>query len=167
MKLNNLNDLFIHELKDVYNAEQQIMKALPLMAKQASSADLKRAFDMHLGETETQIERLEMVFDKLGMKAKGEKCKAMEGIIKEAQDMMSENADSDVMDAALIACAQRVEHYEIAGYGTLCTYAKQLGQREIFEMLHTTLEEEKATDLKLTEIAETKINLKAQHNNRR
>lgn len=166
MKLNNLNDLFIHELKDLYNAEQQITKALPKMAKLASSADLKRAFETHLRETEKQIERLDMVFNKLGMKATGEKCKAMEGIIKEAQDMMSENADSDVMDAALIACAQRVEHYEIAGYGTVCTYAKQLGQREILEMLHTTLEEEKATDMKLTDIAETKINVKAQHNQR-
>ena len=162
MKLNNLNDLFIHELKDIYNAEKQITKALPKMMKEASSAQLKKAFEMHLSETETQIERLEQVFDLLGMKASGEKCKAMEGIIKEAQDMMSENADSDVMDAALIASAQRVEHYEIAGYGTLCTYAKQLGHKEILKLLHTTLEEEKATDLKLTDLAESKINIKAE-----
>jgi len=166
MKLNNLNDLFMHELKDVYNAEQQIMKALPKMAKAATSNDLRNAFETHLRETEKQIERLDMVFDKLGEKAKGEKCKAMEGIIREAEDMMSENADSDVMDAALIACAQRVEHYEIAGYGTLCTYAKQLGHNEVVNMLQMTLDEEKNTDMKLTAIAESKINIKAQHKNK-
>ncbi|WP_299699637.1 ferritin-like domain-containing protein [uncultured Pontibacter sp.] len=163
MKLNNLNDLFIHELKDIYNAEKQITKALPKMAKEASAPQLKKAFEMHLSETEKQIERLEQVFKSIGMKPSGEKCKAMEGIIKEAQDMMSENADSDVMDAALIASAQRVEHYEIAGYGTLCTYAKQLGHKEALQLLHTTLEEEKATDLKLTDLAESKINVKAEH----
>jgi ferritin-like metal-binding protein YciE len=163
MKLNNLNDLFIHELQDIYNAEKQITKALPKMMKEASSSQLKKAFEMHLMETEKQIERLEQVFESIGKKASGEKCKAMEGIIKEAQDMMSENADPDVMDAALIASAQRVEHYEIAGYGTLCTYAKQLGHKEAFTLLHTTLEEEKATDLKLTDIAESKINIKAEH----
>lgn len=163
MKLNNLNDLFIHELKDIYNAEKQITKALPKMVKEATSPQLKKAFEMHLSETEKQIERLEQVFELLGKKASGEKCKAMEGIIKEAQDMMSENADSDVMDAALIASAQRVEHYEIAGYGTLCTYAKQLGHKEVLTLLHKTLEEEKATDLKLTDLAESKINVKAEH----
>jgi ferritin-like metal-binding protein YciE len=156
----------MHELKDLYNAEQQIMKALPKMAKAATSNDLRNAFEMHLRETEKQIERLDMVFNKLGEKAKGEKCKAMEGIIKEAEDMMTENADSDVMDAALIACAQRVEHYEIAGYGTVCTYAKQLGHTEVLNMLHMTLEEEKNTDMKLTSIAESKINIKAEHKNK-
>jgi ferritin-like metal-binding protein YciE len=163
MKLNNLNDLFIHELQDIYNAEKQITKALPKMMKEASAPQLKKAFEMHLMETEKQIERLEQVFESIGKKASGEKCKAMEGIIKEAQDMMSENADPDVMDAALIASAQRVEHYEIAGYGTLCTYAKQLGHKEALTLLHKTLEEEKATDLKLTDIAESKINIKAEH----
>jgi ferritin-like metal-binding protein YciE len=163
MKLNNLNDLFIHELKDIYNAEKQITKALPKMMKEATTPQLKKAFEMHLGETEKQIERLEQVFESIGMKPSGEKCKAMEGIIKEAQDMMSENADSDVMDAALIASAQRVEHYEIAGYGTLCTYAKQLGHKEALKLLHMTLEEEKATDLKLTDLAESKVNVKAEH----
>jgi ferritin-like metal-binding protein YciE len=163
MKLNNLNDLFVHELKDIYNAEKQITKALPKMMKEASNPQLKKAFEMHLGETEKQIERLEQVFESIGMKPSGDKCKAMEGIIKEAQDMMSENADPDVMDAALIASAQRVEHYEIAGYGTLCTYAKQLGHKEALQLLHTTLEEEKATDLKLTDIAESKVNVKAEH----
>ncbi len=166
MKLNNLNDLFMHELKDVYHAEHQIIKALPKMAKAATSNDLRNAFETHLRETEKQIDRLDMVFEKLGEKAKGEKCKAMEGIIKEAEDMMSENADSDVMDAALIACAQRVEHYEIAGYGTLCTYAKQLGHKEVVDLLQMTLQEEKNTDMKLTSIAESKINIKAQHKNR-
>ncbi len=166
MKLNNLNDLFIHELKDVYNAEQQIMKALPKMMEMCSSQDLKNAFQTHLRETETQIQRLEQVFQTIGEKPTGEKCKAMEGIIREAEDMMSEKADADVMDAALIASAQRVEHYEIAGYGTLCTYAKQLGAQDALQLLHMTLEEEKKTDQLLTTIAESKINLRAEHHNR-
>ncbi|WP_242928904.1 YciE/YciF ferroxidase family protein [Pontibacter vulgaris] len=167
MKLNNLNDLFIHELKDIYNAEHQIMKALPKMMEKCHSNELRTAFQTHLQETETQIERLDKVFQSLGEKATGEKCKAMEGIIREAEDILSENADPDVMDAALIASAQRVEHYEIAGYGTLCTYAKQLGATDALHLLQMTLDEEKNTDQKLTFIAESKVNIKAEHRSQR
>lgn len=162
MKLNNLNDLLIHELKDIYNAENQIMKALPKMAKAASSEELRTAFEGHLAETKTQIGRLEQVFEIVGEKASGEKCKAMEGIIKEAEGMMELKADKSVMDAALIACAQRVEHYEIAGYGTVCTYAKQLGMNDVLDLLQMNLSEEKKTDEKLTFLAEQSINVKAE-----
>ena len=162
MKLNNLNDLLIHELKDLYNAENQIAKALPKMAKAASSKKLVTAFEDHLQETKTQIGRLDKVFEIIGEKATGEKCKAMEGIIKEAEDMMEEDAEKSVMDAALIACAQRVEHYEIAGYGTVCTYAKQLEMTDVLDLLQMTLGEEKKADEKLTFLAEQTINIKAE-----
>ncbi|MBC5991579.1 YciE/YciF ferroxidase family protein [Pontibacter cellulosilyticus] len=162
MKLNNLKDLLIHELKDIYNAEQQITKALPKMIKECSSDKLKQAFQDHLQVTEKQIQRLEKVFDMIGEKATGEKCKAMEGIIKECESMMSERADKSVMDAALIACAQRVEHYEIAAYGTVRTYANQLGMRDVVQQLEMTLEEEKQTDALLTQIAEQAVNIKAE-----
>ncbi|RAU83323.1 YciE/YciF ferroxidase family protein [Pontibacter arcticus] len=162
MKLNNLNDLLLHELQDIYSAEHQITKALPKMIEATSSTKLKAAFKDHLQMTEKQIERLESVFEMMGEKAKAEKCKAMEGIIKEAESMMSEKADKSVMDAALIASAQRVEHYEIAAYGTVCTYAKQLGLNDVAEQLHITLNEEKETDLLLTEIAENTVNKKAE-----
>ncbi|MBJ6119756.1 ferritin-like domain-containing protein [Pontibacter sp. BT310] len=162
MKLNNLNDLLIHELKDIYNAEQQITKALPKMMKATSSNQLKKAFEDHLMVTEQQIERLEKVFELMGEKAKGEKCKAMEGIIREAESMMEERADASVMDAALIASAQRVEHYEIAAYGTVCTYAKQLGMNDVLKLLLKTLDEEKKTDELLTTIAESSVNIKAE-----
>jgi len=163
MKLNNLNDLLVHELKDIYSAEHQITKALPKMIKAASSEKLKAAFEEHLQVTEQQIERLDKVFDLMGEKAEAEHCKAMEGIIKEADSMLSERADASVMDAALIASAQRVEHYEIAAYGTVCTYAKQLNLSDVANLLATTLEEEKATDQNLTAIAEGTVNLKAEH----
>ncbi|GAB3814635.1 YciE/YciF ferroxidase family protein [Pontibacter rugosus] len=161
MKLNNLKDLMIHELKDIYNAEQQITKALPKMIKATSSEKLKKAFQDHLDVTEKQIERLDKVFEIIDEKSSGEKCKAMEGIIKEAESMMSEKADPSVMDAALIACAQRVEHYEIAAYGTACTYAKQLGMDDVLKQLKLTLEEEKKTDELLSKIAESTINEQA------
>ncbi|WP_187261480.1 YciE/YciF ferroxidase family protein [Pontibacter beigongshangensis] len=161
MKLTNLNDLFLHELKDIYHAEKQITKALPAMIKAASSEQLKTAFQDHLEMTERQIDRLERVFELLGQKVSGEKCMAMEGIIKECESMMKEKADADVMDAALIGCAQRVEHYEIAAYGTVCTYAKQLGLNDALDLLHTTLEEEKQTDMLLTSLAESTINVRA------
>lgn len=133
------------------------------MMKECSNDKLKQAFENHLKETEGQIKRLENVFDMLGEKATGEKCKAMEGIIKEAESMMSERADKSVMDAALIASAQRVEHYEIAAYGTVCTYAKQLDMKDVLDQLVMTLEEEKKTDDLLTQIAEKTVNLKAEH----
>lgn len=162
MKLNNLQDLLIHELKDIYSAEHQITKALPKMIKAASSDQLKAAFEEHLRVTEQQIKRLDNVFQMLGEKASSEHCKAMEGIIKECESMMSERADKSVMDAALIACAQRVEHYEIAAYGTVCTYAKQLGMPDVEKQLGVTLDEEKMTDQKLTMIAEQAVNLRAE-----
>lgn len=162
MKLESLNDLFIHQLKDLYNAEQQLTKALPKMAEKATSAKLKKAFTDHLKETETQITRLEQVFEVIGEKVKGEKCKAMEGLLKEGEDFMKEDATEEVMDAGLIASAQRVEHYEIAGYGTACTYAKSLGHTEALNLLKENLAEEKKTDEKLTDLAESSINKKAQ-----
>lgn len=162
MKLNNLKDLLIHELKDIYSAEHQITKALPKMIKAVSSEKLKAAFQDHLQVTEQHIKRLDNAFSIIGEKAEAEHCKAMEGIIKEADSMMNERADSSVMDAALISCAQRVEHYEIAAYGTVCTYAKQLNMTDVLDLLVMTLEEEKATDQKLTTIAEESVNLKAE-----
>lgn len=162
MKLETLNDLFIHQIKDLYNAEQQLTKALPKMAEKATSPKLKTAFKDHLKETETQIKRLEQVFEVIGEKAKGEKCKAMEGLIKEGEDFMNEDASKEVMDAGLIASAQRVEHYEIAGYGTACTYAKTLGHTEALNLLKENLAEEKKTDEKLTSLAEGSINAKAE-----
>lgn len=162
MKLESLNDLFVHQIKDLYNAEQQLTKALPKMADKASSKQLKTAFSNHLKETENQIKRLEQVFEVIGEKAKGEKCKAMEGLLKEGEDFMNEDATKEVMDAGLIASAQRVEHYEIAGYGTACTYAKTLGHTEAYNLLKETLAEEKKTDEKLTELAEGSINEKAE-----
>ena len=166
MKLNNLKDLFIHELKDLYNAENQILKALPKMRDAAASKDLQQAFSKHLKETEQHVKRLEQVFELMGEKAKGEKCKAMEGIIRESDDMINEKADVDVMDAALISMAQRVEHYEIASYGTLCTYAKQLKMQDVLDQLQMNLDDEKKTDQTLTFIAENKINIKAEHRTR-
>ncbi|GAB3195696.1 ferritin-like metal-binding protein YciE [Pontibacter aydingkolensis] len=162
MKLNNLKDLLIHELKDIYNAEQQITKALPKMMEACSSDRLRMAFEDHFKVTEKQIQRLDKVFEMVGEKATGEKCKAMEGIIKECESMMSERADKSVMDAALIACAQRVEHYEIAAYGTVRTYANQLGMQDVVKQLEMTLKEEKQTDALLTEIAEQAVNIKAE-----
>ncbi|WP_347158757.1 ferritin-like domain-containing protein [Pontibacter chitinilyticus] len=162
MKLNNLKDLLIHELKDIYSAEHQITKALPKMMEATSSDKLRGAFKDHLEMTEQQIKRLDKVFKVLGEKAEAEHCKAMEGIIKEAESMMSEKADASVMDAALIGCAQRVEHYEIAAYGTVCTYAKQLNMNDALDLLLTTLDEEKQTDELLTRIAEQTVNQQAQ-----
>lgn len=162
MKLNNLQDLLIHELKDIYSAEHQITKALPKMIKACSSERLRAAFEEHLQVTEQQIKRLDNVFKMMGEKASSEHCKAMEGIIKECEAMMSERADKSVMDAALIACAQRVEHYEIAAYGTVCTYAKQLGLQEVEVELGKTLDEEKNADQMLTMIAEKAVNLRAE-----
>lgn len=162
MKLNNLKDLLIHELQDIYSAEHQITKALPKMIKATSSEKLAQAFEKHLQETEQQIERLDQVFELMGEKSKGEKCKAMEGIIKEAESMMSEKADKSVMDAALIGSAQRVEHYEIAAYGTVCTWAKQLEMTDVLNLLVKTLDEEKKTDALLTKIAEKTVNIQAE-----
>ena len=159
--IETLDDLFLHQLQDVYYAENQITKALPKMIEKATAQDLRQGFERHLSETETQITRLERVFDLLGEKAKAVTCPAIDGIIKEANEVAGEIEDKAVLDAALIASAQAVEHYEIARYGTLIAWAKQLDRTEIASILQETLDEEYATDDKLTQMASSKINAKA------
>jgi len=159
--MKNLNDLFEHQLKDLYDAENQLVKALPKMKKHAVSDKLKKAFDLHLEETKTHVERLENICDQLGIDPSGEKCKAMEGLIKEAESFLKEDVDKKVMDAGLIAEAQRVEHYEIAGYGTAVRFAQELGHDDIADQLKETLDEEYDADDLLTELAETRLNKKA------
>lgn len=150
-----LRETFVQELADLYDAEKQIIKALPKMAKAAQHEELKDAFETHLEETERQVQRLEEVFEKFGEKVKGKKCLGMQGLIKEGEDLIKE----DEGDAALIAAAQKIEHYEIATYGSLVSWAKLLQQNEAADLLEETLEEEKATDEKLTETAESAINI--------
>jgi ferritin-like metal-binding protein YciE len=157
-----MEDLFLHNLKDIYHAEKQLLKALPKMAKAASSEELRAAFEEHLQETEHQVERLEQVFQILDVAARGVKCAAMEGLVEEGSEVIDASMDAAVKDAALIGAANKVEHYEIATYGTLCSYAKQLGYDEALELLMATLEEEKAADRKLTELAESDINLQVE-----
>jgi ferritin-like metal-binding protein YciE len=161
MKMNTLKDLYLDELKDVYDAEQQITKALPKMAKEATNEELRAAIEQHLDQTQTQIERLEQIFEELGEKAKGVKCEATKGLIEEAKSMMEDAEDDDTRDAAIIAAAQKIEHYEIATYGTLRTYAELLGFDEQAELLQETLDEEKETDESLTELAVSCINIEA------
>jgi ferritin-like metal-binding protein YciE len=161
MKMSTLHDLYVNELKDLYNAESQLLKALPKMAKAASAPELAEAFETHLEETQVHVERLEKVFEELDVSPKGKKCKAMEGLIEEGKEILEEDADPSVRDAALIAAAQRVEHYEIAGYGCVRTYARLLGYEEAADLLQETLNEEGATDHKLTELAESVINVEA------
>lgn len=153
MKLKTLKDLYIHELKDLYSAETQLVKALPKMAKAASSEDLKAAFEAHLLETKEHVVRLQQVLSLAESSTRGPKCKGMEGLLEEGQSMIEEEADDEVRDAGLIAAAQKVEHYEIAGYGTVRTYAELLGEEDAVGILQTTLDEESATDEKLTELA--------------
>ena len=159
---NELHELFLDELADIYNAEQQLTKALPKMAKAAQNEELRQGFEMHLQETENQIQRLEQVVEALGESMKRKVCKGMKGLIEEGSEMMQEKKGSSSIDAALIAAAQKVEHYEIASYGTLCAWAKLMNQNEALELLHETLEEEKATDEKLTQLAETAANIEAE-----
>ena len=156
-----LHELFLDELADVYSAEKQLTKALPKMAKAAQSPELRDAFEMHLGETEEQISRLERATKILGETLKRKKCKGMEGLIEEGTEMMEEKDDSAALDAALIASAQKIEHYEIAAYGTLCTWAEIMGHQEALDLLKRNLSEEKATDEKLTGIAESAANQEA------
>lgn len=155
------DDLFVHTLRDIYYAEQKITKALPKMIDKAASPELKQAFQAHLRETEGQVKRLEEVFRLHGQEAKGTTCDAIEGIVKEAESVISEVDDAEVRDAAILAAAQAVEHYEISRYGTLATWAREMGREDCARLLHQTLEEEKATDAKLTRIAEARINKKA------
>jgi ferritin-like metal-binding protein YciE len=153
-----LHEMLVDEIKDLYHAEKQLTKALPKMAKAATHDDLREAFEMHLEETREQITRLEEVFEALGEKVKAKPCPGMAGIIEEGNDTMQEDAEGAVLDAALIAAAQRAEHYEIGAYGTCAEWARLLGLDEVVSLLETTLEEEKATDQKLTELAESEIN---------
>ena len=160
-KLKTLEDLFHHQLKDLYSAEKQLLAALPKMAKKARDPKLKQAFELHLQETEEQKARLEQVCEMIGISPGRMKCKAMEGLIEEGEDMIHEDADSDVKDAGLIAEAQRMEHYEISGYGTAAHYAERLGLKDVARILNATLEEEQATDTKLNKLAKGYINQKA------
>ncbi|WP_422931402.1 ferritin-like domain-containing protein [Singulisphaera sp. PoT] len=161
MKLESLRDLLIEQLQDLYDAEQRITKALPKMAEAATSADLQAAFEKHLGETEGHVARLEEAFELLGVKAKKKACKAIQGLIKEGEEAIEEDAEPEVKDAALIAAAQRVEHYEMAGYGSVLAYAKLLNESAVVKLLKRTLTEEKATDKSLSGLAESTINLEA------
>jgi len=161
VKIDSLRKLFLEELRDVYHAEKQITKALPKMAKAATAPDLKAAFVQHLAETKGQVERLERVFEAMGKPAKGKTCKAMQGLVEEASELLEEDIEPAVLDAGLIAAAQRVEHYEIAAYGTLKTYARLLGEEDAAGLLQETLDEEGATDKKLSALAEGVINLEA------
>lgn len=161
MKLKTLNDVFVDMIKDLYSAENMLTKALPKMAKKAGTPELKQAFEEHLLVTEKQKERLEKISEMLGISPKGKKCAAMEGLVKEAEELMAEVKEQDVLDATLIAAAQKVEHYEIASYGTLATFAKIIDNDKVLKLLVQTLEEEKETDVKLTELAENLVNEKA------
>jgi len=162
MAAESLHDAFEEELKDILSAEKQLLKALPKMAKAATNEDLKAGFEEHLEQTKVHVERLEKVFEMLDKTPRAKKCKAMEGLIEEGSEIMEEDAAPEVMDAMLIGAAQKVEHYEIATYGTLVTWAKQLEMEDAASILHETLEEEKDTDMKLTELAETGINAEAE-----
>src|SRR6266540_893430 len=159
--ITTLEDLFVQELRDTYDGEKQITKALPKMAKAAANEELASAFQEHLEQTKGQIERLEQIFTQLDMKARGKHCAGLAGIIEEGGEVMEE-VEEPVLDAALVAAAQRVEHYEIAAYGTLVSYARQLGHEEAADLLEETLNEEKETDRKLTELAEGVLNQAAQ-----
>ena len=161
MELESLQDLYIHELKDLLSAEKQLVKALPKMAKAASNAELKAAFQKHLAETKEQAARLEKLLEGHDESTRGPKCKGMEGLIEEGSEMIEEEADEEVRDAGLIAAAQRVEHYEIAGYGCARTYAQLLKHKNDVEVLQRTLDEEGATDKALTKLAKSTINLSA------
>ena len=153
MTKNSLLGLYVDELRDIYNAEKQLTKALPKMAKVATTEDLRDGFTEHLEQTRGHVERLEQIFEALGQRASGKRCVAMEGLVEEGSEMMEDDFEGEVLDAALIAAAQRVEHYEIAAYGTLCAFADLLGESQHASLLRPTLDEEKATDERLTELS--------------
>jgi ferritin-like metal-binding protein YciE len=159
--IKSFDDLFLHTLQDIYYAENQITKALPTMIDKATDPQLKQGFQTHLRETEGHIKRLEQVFKMIGATVKGVSCPAIDGIIEEADEVAGEVADKSVLDAALIASAQAVEHYEMTRYGTLVSWAKQMGRQDAANLLQQTLNEEMATDKKLTAMAESKVNAKA------
>ncbi len=161
MKMRSLEDLFIDLLRDTYDAEKRILKALPKMAKNASDEELQTAFQEHEQQTEGHVRRLEQVFELFGQKARAKKCVAIEGLIEEGKELMEEDMEESVLDAGLIAAAQKVEHYEIATYGTLRTWAQHLGRDDAARVLEQTLNEEKETDQKLTGLAESSVNVEA------
>ena len=162
MKIETLRDLYVEQLHDLHSAETQLVEALPKMAKAASNAQLKQGFTDHLAQTEQQVQRLEQIFEQLGEQPTGQTCKGMQGLIKEGEEMIKARGDAAAIDAGLIAAAQRVEHYEIAGYGCVRTYAQLLGERDAVSLLQQTLDEEAQTDTKLTSLAEQVINLEAE-----
>jgi ferritin-like metal-binding protein YciE len=161
-EFHSLNELFINQLQDLYDAENRLTEALPKMADAATSSQLKNAFQDHLQQTQNHVTRLEQVFNRLGCEAKRETCDAMKGLIKEGEGMIGAKGDGDTRDAGLIAAAQKVEHYEIAGYGTVRAFAEQLGFSDVAQILQQTLNEESAADRKLTEIAESRVNPESQ-----
>ncbi|HSL45513.1 MAG TPA: ferritin-like domain-containing protein [Anaerolineales bacterium] len=161
-KMQTLDDLFVDLLKDLYSAEKQLVKALPKMAKNASSTDLQKAFQEHLKQTERQVERIDRIFVEMGGSPRGKKCVGMEGLVEEGNEIMKEDAEPEVMDAGLIAAAQKVEHYEIAGYGTARAWAQRLGYDKAARLLQETLDEESMANEKLTQIAESHVNMEAQ-----
>jgi ferritin-like metal-binding protein YciE len=161
MKPKTMEDLYLQELKDLYDGEKQLIKALPKMAKAATATDLKAAFEEHLQQTQQQAQRLEQIFSRRNEKPTGKKCVGLQGIIEEGEDLISDVEESPLRDAGLIAAAQKVEHYEMAGYGTVCTFAEKLGDHQAAELLQQTLEEEKAADKKLTTLAESMVNEEA------
>jgi ferritin-like metal-binding protein YciE len=163
MSLETLQDLLVHELKDLYSAERQLVQALPKMAKAASSDELRTAFEDHLAQTQEQVVRIETIMESFGESPKGQKCAGMEGLLEEGKNFLKEEADEDVMDAGIIASAQKVEHYEIASYGAVVEYARVLGHTEAQQLLEQTLEEEKAADELLTRLAEGGINALAEN----
>jgi ferritin-like metal-binding protein YciE len=160
MQENQLKELYVEELKDLYSAENQLVKAIPKMAKAATSEDLRAGFEEHLEQTKEHVARLERIFKALGESPKGKTCKGMQGLISEGSEMIEEDPEPEMLDAGLISAAQRVEHYEMAGYGCVATYAELLGENEAAQLLRTTLEEERETDEKLTELSK-EINVEA------
>jgi len=162
MEMETLRDLYIDELKDLYSAEKQLVRALPKMAKNATHPELKQAFENHLAETEEHVARLEQIFESLESSPRGKKCVGMEGLIEEGNELLEEDAEEDVVDAGLISKAQHVEHYEIAGYGTVRTWAQILGEERHVQLLQQTLDEEKNADVLLTQLAESSVNIDAE-----
>jgi ferritin-like metal-binding protein YciE len=162
MSLATLHDLMVHELKDLYSAERQLIQALPKMAKNANSDQLRTAIDNHLSETEEHVARIEQILESFDESPKGQKCQGMEGLIEEGKNLLKEDADPDVLDAGIIGAAQKVEHYEIAAYGTVCEYARIMGHTEALQLLEQTLAEEKNADQLLNQLAEGGINALAE-----
>jgi ferritin-like metal-binding protein YciE len=165
MELGSLRDLFVEELKDLYSAESQLVKAIPKLAKAAENEDLRHAFEQHLEKTKGHAQRIEQIFERLDKSPKGKRCVGMEGLIEEGSEMLEKDADPNTLDAALILAAQKVEHYEIASYGSVCAYAETLGERQAFDLLTQTLEEEKQADETLTGLAQGIVNVQASQGN--